>query len=189
MPALAPPTVSDATPALAANLNLQVNELELINGELSAVNIKLNELYTKRVIRRGALTRQGEVSCTAPQYYVVDVNDTNDPVVVQGADIFPPGAVVSDEFPPGTWDVVVNFAYESDAISAGHTTDLVYSTTGTSWTVVGGSTDRRVGSYLIEFINSTSWRTLTFAVRITTASATDFLHTSSAISFSAFTTS
>ncbi len=182
MPTLAPPTFSDGVPANASNLNAALDELDLINGDLSPLNLKVGFEAPKRVIRRGAQTRTEKSSSTAVQFFTVTAAPVGTTDIIVGTRVFPAGGSVNLDLPPGKWSCVVNYNLEY----TGEEVELLSRINNGPFTAVTESTNLTSGTFLVLIVDSSQWRSVDFSLRIRTLTASNFRVDRAAISVTAF---
>lgn len=189
MPLLTPPTFVDGVAATAANLNLALDELELINGGLSTLNHKSGEVFTKRIIRQGALTRHASVAASAGQHFVVTDSPSDRTDVTTGTHIYPAGGIVEFELPPGKWQVKINYDIRDNTEDVTSlTTNLVYRNNNASWQVIANTDDFYTGVFMHEIADNALWRHTTYAIRVSTPAADEFEISAAKISIVAYRT-
>lgn len=165
MPALNPTLVTDGTPATAAALNANVEELDLINGELGAVNLDAAFELSKDKIRKGSFTRHGFASALVAQRFDVSVPGA-DVDLLDGESVFLAGQMCRLDLPPGAWDILVSFTPSEVYDRVVHRFD------GGAWFDIDFANSMLSGTFMLQYIYSAFPRVVEIGVRYVTASPT-----------------
>lgn len=164
MATLTPTPVADGNAATSATLNANVAELEKLNGDIGAINLKSGMLLTKDKIRPGAMSRHAFASALISQ--LMDVSAPGADVdLVTGEEIFVAGQTARLTLPPGSWAVLVSVTPQntynriSYRVDRGAWSDLTFMTgymAGTILIVYPTSTDYREIEYAVKYVASGS---------------------------------
>lgn len=152
--------VTDGTPATAAVLNGNTDELNTINGGLEAANLKSDAEITKPKIRRGSSSRHVVASALVNQKMTVGAVNTGADLITDEP-VLLAGQATSIELPPGAWSVVVSFKNSERYDRLAHRVD------GGAWIDMDWTAYPNFGSFLILYPSSTQHRIVDVVVKYT----------------------